>query len=117
MSRLRAAGASFGYVHGSRAAGTDRPDSDLDVAAWFDARAPQSWEVALPAGVDLLVLNTAPLFLAGRVALYGRLLFDVDPSARVAWEADTRTVYLDERPFLEQMARESLDALARRGRR
>jgi hypothetical protein len=46
--------------------------------------------------VDLLVLDAAPLELAGRVALHGRLLFDDDPPARVRWQAQTRLIYLDE---------------------
>lgn len=117
VASLRAGGAAFAYVHGSRATGQERAGSDLDVAAYFGEPVPSSWDVPLPAGVDLLVLDTAPLYLAGRVALAGRLLFDDDPPTRVAWEADTRTVYLDERPFIEQMAHEYLDALADRGRR
>ncbi|WP_091544003.1 nucleotidyltransferase domain-containing protein [Modestobacter sp. DSM 44400] len=116
VAALRAAGAVFGYLHGSRAAGTARPDSDTDVGAHFAGRAPSSWEVPLPAGVDLVVLDRTPLFLAGRIALRGRLLFDDDPPARVAWEADTRVQYLDERPFIEQASREYLQALARDGR-
>lgn len=114
---LRAAGATFAYVHGSRAGTDHRADSDLDVAAWFAGTAPASWDVPVPAGVDLLVLDTAPLYLAGRVALHGRLLFDDDPPARVRWQAETRTVYLDERPYLEQMGHDYLAALADRGRR
>jgi len=39
---------------------------------------------------DLLILDRAPLWLAGRVALNGVLLFDDDPPAREAWQADTR---------------------------
>lgn len=34
MVALRAAGARFAYLHGSRAAGTARGDSDVDLAAW-----------------------------------------------------------------------------------
>ncbi|MBA3295179.1 MAG: nucleotidyltransferase domain-containing protein [Geodermatophilaceae bacterium] len=117
VAALRAAGARFGYLHGSRNDETSRPTSDVDVAAWFGTRAPASWELALPGDVDLLVLDTAPLYLAGRVALQGRLLFDDEPAARVRWEADTRTVYLDERPYIEAMATEYLEAVARRGRR
>ena len=80
VARLRACGAVFGYLHGSRAAGTAGPGSDLDVAAWF-GRPVDDWVVAgpLPGAVDVLVLDTAPLELAGRVALHGRLLFDDDP--------------------------------------
>lgn len=96
IQALRQAGARFAFVHGSRAQGTPRPDSDLDVAAWWGREAPSPWEVLLPPGVDLLVLDDAPLELAGRVALHGVLLFDDDPPARVRWQAQTRLIYLDE---------------------
>ncbi len=96
ISLLRRAGASFGFLFGSVVAGTDGPHSDLDVAAWWAEPPPDPWDVPVPAGVDLLVLNGAPLELAGRVALAGRLLFDDDPPARVQWQATTRLVYLDE---------------------
>lgn len=96
VAALRGHGARFAFVHGSRVDGRSRPESDLDVAAWWGAAPPASWEVELPAGVDLLVLDEAPLELAGRVALRGRLLFDDDPPARVHWQAQTRLIYLDE---------------------
>lgn len=116
---LRAAGARFAYVFGSRNDGAPRADSDFDVGAWFGvapAEVPSSWTVDLPAVVDLLVLDSAPLYLTGRVACHGRLLFDDDPPARVAWEGDTRTIYLDELPYIQQNAREYLEAVAARGR-
>ncbi len=112
---LRQAGAVFAFVHGSRASGSPRPDSDLDVAAWWLADPPQSFEVLLPAGADLLVLNTAPLELAGRVAVSGQLLFDDDSLARVNWVAQTRKIYFDERPRIERSHREFAESL-RRGR-
>ena len=112
VAALRAAGAAFGFVHGSRAGGHPRPDSDLDVAAWWPTGAPASFEVQLPDGVDLLVLNTAPLEIAGRVAERGRLLFDDDPAARVRWQATTRKIYFDEKPRLARAHREFLEALA-----
>lgn len=103
---LRRRGARFAFLHGSHAAGAARPGSDVDVAAWFGVPEPPAvWDVAadLPAGVDLLVLDDAPLELAGRVAMHGVLLFDDDPAARVAWQADTRVMYLDEEPLQEEM--------------
>lgn len=102
---LRAAGARFAFVHGSRAGGTAGPDSDLDVAAWWGAASPAPWNVPLPARVDLLVLDRAPLELAGRVALRGRLLVDDDPPRRVAWQAMTRLMYLDEEARQERLDR------------
>ncbi len=52
--------------------------------------------VLLPPGVDLVVLNGAPLELAGRIALHGLVLFDDDPPARIRWTATTRKIYADE---------------------
>jgi hypothetical protein len=114
IEHLRRAGARFAFVHGSRAtADLARPDSDLDVAAWWGGSAPPPWKVDLPEGVDLLVLDEAPLWLAGRVALRGRLLFDDDPPSRVAWQADTRCIYLDELPGILEHQREWREAVAR----
>lgn len=115
VGALRDAGARFALLHGSRAAGTHRPDSDADVAGWWGRSAPASFEVPLPAGVDLLVLDTAPLEIAGRIALHGVTLFDDDPPARVRWVATTRKIYLDELPRLERSRREFLESV-RRGR-
>ncbi|WP_216826327.1 nucleotidyltransferase domain-containing protein [Euzebya pacifica] len=92
---LRAGGAVFAYLHGSRVAGTHRPGSDVDVAAWF-GQPTRPWNVELPATVDLLVLDDAGLELAGRVAQHGILILDDDPPARVAWQAETSKRYLDE---------------------
>ena len=110
---LREAGAKFAFVHGSRIQGTARPDSDIDIAAWWAVRTPASFEVLLPPGVDLMVLNQAPLELAGRVAMEGQLLFDDDPSARVHWLAQTRKIYADERPRIERSHREFRESLLR----
>jgi hypothetical protein len=110
---LREAGASFALVFGSRARGDARPDSDLDVAAWWPGESPAPWKVSLPDGVDLVVLGGAPLELAGRIALDGQILFDDDPPARVRWVANTRKIWLDERPRFERAHREFLEAAAR----
>ena len=112
---LRSHGAAFAFVFGSGARGDQRADSDVDVGAWWPTEPPQSFEVLLPVGVDLLVLNQAPLELAGRVALEGSLLFDDDPVQRVRWLATTRKIYADERPRIERSHREFAESL-RRGR-
>lgn len=112
---LRVSGARFAFVHGSRAGddGRPRPDSDLDVGAWWGGEAPAAWNVRLPAEVDLVVLDRAPLWLAGRIAQRGSLLFDDDPPARVAWQADTRLRYLDDLPAVRERYRSRREQLAR----
>lgn len=113
---LRQAGARFAYLHGSRASGRHRPDSDIDIAAYFGGRPPSSFEVLLPPGVDLLVLDDAPLELAGRVAVGGRLLFEDDQVARIRWEAMTRKIYFDELPRITRAHQEFAAAVTARGR-
>ena len=53
-----------------------------------------------------------PLWLAGRVAQHGRLLFDDDPPARVTWQAETRLMYLDEATLRATTVDEFLGAVA-----
>lgn len=115
IETLRRQGAIFAYLHGSRAAGTAGPQSDIDVAAYFDRHPPQAFEVLLPSGLDLLVLNDAPLELAGRIAAGGKLLFEDDAAARVVWEATTRKIYFDELPRISRAHREFAEAVLRRG--
>jgi uncharacterized protein len=110
---LRDVGAKFAYLHGSRAAGNARPESDIDIAAYFSDNPPQSFDVLLPPGIDLLVLDGAALELAGRVAVYGQLLFEVDPTARVVWESTTRKIYFDELPRITRAHREFAESLRR----
>ncbi len=109
---LREAGAGFALVFGSRARGDHRDDSDLDISAWWEHDAPAVWDAVVPDGVDLVVSNNAPLELAGRIALEGVVLFDDDPPARVRWAADTRKIWLDERPRFERSHQDFLDAVA-----
>jgi hypothetical protein len=84
--------------------------SDIDVAAHFGGAAPDVWRVEVPPHVDLIVLEHAPLELAGRIALHGVLLFDDDPPLRVEWQATTRLVYLDEEHLQRRLDREFLEA-------
>jgi uncharacterized protein len=113
---LRRAGARFAYLHGSRATGQYRPDSDIDIAAYFGGQPPQSFDVLLPRGVDLLILDDAPLELAGRVAARGKLLFEDDQVTRVRWEAMTRKIYFDELPRMTRAHREFAAAVTARAR-
>lgn len=113
LETLRVAGARFVYLHGSQASGTARLDSDIDLAALFDEPAPPSFAFDLPSGVDLLVLNGAPLEIAGRIALHGRLVLEVDEVARVRWEATTRKIYSDEKYRIDRSHREFREAVAR----
>lgn len=49
---LRQAGARFAYLHGNRATGHNRDNSDVDIAAYFGGHPLNSFDVLLPPGVD-----------------------------------------------------------------
>ena len=115
---LREAGARFAYVFGSHAHGTNTAASDLDLAAFYgrtdvDPLTVEGVDFDL---VDLVVLDRAPLELAGRVALHGKLLFEIDPAERVGWEALTRKIYLDELPRMEQARKDFVAGARHRAR-
>jgi predicted nucleotidyltransferase len=113
---LRNAGARFAYLHGSRGGGQYRPESDIDLAAYFGGKSMNAFDILLPPCVDLLVLDHAPLELAGRVAVHGKLLFDDDPVGRIRWEATTRKIYFDELPRITRAHREfAASVTGRRG--
>lgn len=111
VTNLRDQGALFAFLHGSQAAGTATDSSDIDIAAFFPEPAPASFDVDLPSGVDLLILNSAPLEIAGRIALEGRLILDEDEVARVRWEARTRKIYADEKYRIDRSHAEFLTAV------
>jgi uncharacterized protein len=108
---LRQHGVRFAFLHGSRVTGSPRADSDVDVAVRLGDEVDElELRSRLPDEVDLLVLDRAPLELAGRVAMHGQLILDDDPPSRVEWQATTRKIYADERYRVEQARRDFVDA-------
>lgn len=105
---------AFGYLFGSRAKGSERPDSDVDVAVWLDVDRARLGEVALElAGrvssqlgldADVVDLNRAPLLLRHTVLRQGRLLFERDHTARVGFESRTLVEAIDFEPLRKRCA-------------
>jgi hypothetical protein len=100
--RRSGARARFAFLHGSRAQGSAR----AAVAAYWTEAAPAAWDVALPSGVDLLVLDDGPVELAGRVALRGLLLRQVDACRvrRMRQHIDDDLAFLRERAVGDRAA-------------
>lgn len=104
------------YLFGSVGRGTSSPNSDIDLALLYvtppeptlDAQ-PYSLAgdltAALGRSVDLVVMNTAPPDLVHRILRDGILLFDNDPSRRVAFEVRLRNEYFDLLPILQEYRR------------
>ena len=101
------------YLFGSRARGTARADSDLDVAVLFERDPPRDifglhTDLALRLGeaaglpVDLVILNRASPDLVHRVLRDGILLLERSRSRRIAFEVRSRNQYFDLLPHLRR---------------
>lgn len=103
------------YLFGSQASGKANRLSDVDVAVLTD---PSRVKKNLPYGykaeictdlmkllktnrVDLVLLNSAPPFLRHQVFKTGKPLFIRDHPARIRFETETLTRYLDVKPLLQ----------------
>ena len=106
------------YLFGSRARGTSRAASDLDVGVLYRTAPPATLlgqpfelqtalasELRLP--VDIVVMNTAPVDLVHRILHDGRILLERDRSRRIAFEVKARNEYFDLLPILQRYRRRS----------
>jgi predicted nucleotidyltransferase len=108
----------FAYLFGSAATGRLTPRSDIDVAIYVspgaDAHAIRlsvaraaARQLATDA-VDVVLLNTAPVSLAGRVLGSRQVIVERDPFARHAYESATLRKFHDfrirEHRILDQRA-------------
>jgi len=109
-------GLAAAYLFGSVARGEQRPGSDVDIGLLYEVapastlldqpfRAAAELESRLGRRVDLVVMNTAPVDLVHRILRDGDLLFQSDPSARIAFEVRARNAYFDLLPILKRYRR------------
>ena len=101
------------YLFGSFARGSERPESDVDVAVLY-ADAPAKTFDGLPLAleerlerqlgrtVQVVVLNHASADLIHHVLMDGKLLIDRDPSSRIQFEVRARNEYFDLQPILRR---------------
>jgi predicted nucleotidyltransferase len=103
--RSAAPDVQFAYLFGSAATGGLTPRSDIDVAIYV-APGADSHAVRLAAtraatrqlatdAVDVVLLNTAPLSVSGRVLASRRVVLDCDPHVRHAYESLTLRKFHD----------------------
>lgn len=95
----------FAYVFGSVAAGRQTPRSDVDLAVHVSGPA-DGWAVRLEVAraasrhlgtdaVDVVLLNAAPIALAGRILTTRRVVLDRVPFARHRYESLTARMFQD----------------------
>jgi predicted nucleotidyltransferase len=106
------------YIFGSVASGRVRPDSDIDIAVLVGERFQSAdrlkyrLDLMTDLGsslkrrdVDVVVLNEASPLLAHRVLSKGILIFERSGSARVRFQVETASRYLDLVPMYETQIR------------
>jgi predicted nucleotidyltransferase len=113
----------FAYLFGSVAAERAGPSSDVDVAVYAEPGFPVERHLDLSldlarrlseasgvGGIEVLVLNDAPLPVRGRAVRERVVLYSRDESARVAYESRTLREFFDfeihARPLDERMLRD-----------
>lgn len=110
------------YAFGSRATGTARGSSDLDLAFVLVDEAYASTDpllgerlttriatrLATAVEIDGHLAAHLPLTVRGRVVTEGVLLYESSPERRVEFETSARRLYFDFLPFIERDAREAL---------
>ncbi len=127
LGPARAAGAVAVYLHGSRACGMGRPDSDLDLAVLlphghdFETVAPMLAEAVAPVAlmspddVDVQNLGQAPPLFRVRVLTEGVLLYLSDPTALARFQATSMCEHWDNEIYLAPF-REAMRQRIRAGR-
>jgi uncharacterized protein len=115
---------AFAYLFGSHASGRAGPRSDIDVAVHlipsadvdpFDLSLRLARQLERLAGVgplDVVVLDEAPLSLAGRIQENHALLYCADEVQRVRYESLVARRYHDFKIHEQRSARERLARLA-----
>ena len=106
------------YFFGSRAGDADGPISDFDIAVLF-AEVPipsmkyklvhQLATILMTDRVDLVVLNQAPVELRYAVITTGIVIYEVNLTVRVEFEASTLSRYGDYLPILRRQRKEILE--------
>lgn len=97
------------YLFGSRARGTARPDSDVDIGVLFVDDPPPGYdglplalesrlELRLGLPVQVVALNRARADLVHRVLRDGKILVETDRSLRIRFEVRKRNEYFDLEP-------------------
>ncbi len=97
----------FAYVFGTLASGRVNPLSDIDIAVYLKDPEGVDYlelycqvsEVLGTDELDLVLLNRAPVSLAGRVLMQRKVLVDKEPFLRHAYESLIIREFLDFREF------------------
>jgi predicted nucleotidyltransferase len=114
---------TFAYLYGSRTGTRSRPDSDVDVGIALDETSDRPETVAsrvadvLAArssvgGIEVTVLNDAPIRFLGRVLRSRIVLYSRDEPARVAFESRVGRMADDVEVWAAPPDRELLAAIA-----
>lgn len=117
---------AFAYLLGSHATGKATDCSDVDVAVHLAATAEDHLSLRFELAealehqarigpIEVVILDEAPIALAGRIYLEGKLFYSIDEVKRVRYESLTGRMYHDFRYHESKIARERLKRMASSG--
>lgn len=100
------------YFYGSFAKGKARKKSDVDIGLLlrddykadplYESKISIRFDKKLGREVEVRILNNKPLGFLHQVLKYGKNLFSRNEKARIKFETDTYSGYLDIKPFYEE---------------
>lgn len=102
----------FAYLFGSFAYKNITSESDVDIAIYLDEKKSDDlfkrrldliskFSQALKKEADIIILNTAPLFLKYVILSEGKLIIEKNQSKRIDFELKTTNEYFDSKPIIE----------------
>jgi predicted nucleotidyltransferase len=115
---IKESSVELAYLFGSHASGTEGPISDYDIAVLFTKMVPPEKTYGLAhklatlfmtERMDMVVLNRAPIELRYSVIATGIVIYEVNPTVRVEFEASTLSRYGDFLPILRRQKKEILE--------
>lgn len=106
-------GVDAAYLFGSRARGTAREGSDVDVGILFSPQVIRAWplpelsiqaalESRSPLTFDVVSIADAPVDLVHRILRDGRLVYDGSRRRRIVFEVRARNEFFDIEPILRR---------------
>jgi hypothetical protein len=105
----------FAYLYGSFAKGKAGKKSDIDIGLLlrddykadplYESKISIRFDKKLGREVEVRILNNQPLTFLHQVLKYGKRLFSRNEKARIKFETDVYSRYLDIKPFYEEYNR------------
>ena len=116
------------YLFGSQSTGKTKPNSDIDIAVFFNSSVNQAEADTLRLdimqkitnitnndAVDVVPLSKAPILLKFKILKDRKILVDQKPAERVMFEHKVMSSYFDRKYYIDRHSKSALNRFANKG--